>query len=593
MTDNDAFRGSVASFDDYPKNLVHHNTYYHILQAYADRLTKEDDRLFCNENETDVELWEYKVEPTGFVSCNPKTLEELRTHVAGLHLFAQDDPQCRFMFVYAGHSRAKLRITKTMLTTVLTYHQAMAPFVDFLFSFGKQKYPRDFHFSGVYHESHFTNDQQILNLPDLGRSGKDFQLCYNLKSAESSGEHPRTSWSVRILAVLHSFDVVTGKSFWTIVKGDELIKKRIKAATSPTNPSHAVTSSSSESFCSTLAIHLIIFDWCREEWRWYISYLEDLQETITRRALSTSFDRPSNQTSIHPTDRAETSTPGKLQRTVTQFVQRVASATGTLPPPLTQASSSYPAPPPREYEPDLRNTEIFSISDLQSVTHYEEKFKELLLVIRSNIKIVTDVQQYYLELVDCPEFPDEIKLGSKKKLREFEKTVASIINDLEMQYSRADNLLSTLTNRKALLNGILDYRSMEASKRFAENAEASTREMQIMTEEMNTLAQKTKQETVSMRIITLVTLFFLPGTFISTIMSTDILQYSRIDGTNSYEEDYSSEALKRYVSITIPLMAVTFAAWYIMYFWIDRRQHVKSLRRRMEKILPHGGSAKV
>jgi hypothetical protein len=56
---------------------------------------------------------------------------------------------------------------------------------------------------------------------------------------------------------------------------------------------------------------------------------------------------------------------------------------------------------------------------------------------------------------------------------------------------------------------------MEASKRFAENAEASTREMQIMTEEMNTLAQKTKQETVSMRIITLVTLFFLPGTFIS------------------------------------------------------------------------------
>jgi hypothetical protein len=32
---------------------------------------------------------------------------------------------------------------------------------------------------------------------------------------------------------------------------------------------------------------------------------------------------------------------------------------------------------------------------------------------------------------------------------------------------------------------------------------------------MHQIAQKTKQETVSMRIITLVTLFFLPGTFIS------------------------------------------------------------------------------
>jgi len=56
---------------------------------------------------------------------------------------------------------------------------------------------------------------------------------------------------------------------------------------------------------------------------------------------------------------------------------------------------------------------------------------------------------------------------------------------------------------------------MEASRNFALEAQASTSEMQRMTEEMNKLAQKTKKETVSMKIITLVTLFFLPGTFIS------------------------------------------------------------------------------
>lgn len=145
---------------------------------------------------------------------------------------------------------------------------------------------------------------------------------------------------------------------------------------------------------------------------------------------------------------------------------------------------------------------------------------------------------------------------------------------------------------------------MEASKSFAEKAEASTREMQSMTEEMKELTQKTKQETVSMRIITLVTLFFLPGTYISvclialkcefpqkftkvatqTIMSTDILQYSKIDGSNKFEENYSSEALKRYVEITVPLMAITFAAWYFVYLWVDKRQDVKALKRKyMEK----------
>lgn len=65
------------------------------------------------------------------------------------------------------------------------------------------------------------------------------------------------------------------------------------------------------------------------------------------------------------------------------------------------------------------------------------------------------------------------------------------------------------------LYGILDYRNMESNKLFASKAQLSTENMEIMTQDMHEIAQKTKQETVSMRIITLVTLFFLPGTFIS------------------------------------------------------------------------------
>jgi len=50
---------------------------------------------------------------------------------------------------------------------------------------------------------------------------------------------------------------------------------------------------------------------------------------------------------------------------------------------------------------------------------------------------------------------------------------------------------------------------------LAMKAQQSTEKMEVMTKDMHIIAQKTKQETVSMRIITLVTLFFLPGTFIS------------------------------------------------------------------------------
>ena len=56
---------------------------------------------------------------------------------------------------------------------------------------------------------------------------------------------------------------------------------------------------------------------------------------------------------------------------------------------------------------------------------------------------------------------------------------------------------------------------MEANRVLAARAQESTEHMELMTKDMHVLSLRTKQETVSMRIITLVTLFFLPGTFIS------------------------------------------------------------------------------
>ena len=56
---------------------------------------------------------------------------------------------------------------------------------------------------------------------------------------------------------------------------------------------------------------------------------------------------------------------------------------------------------------------------------------------------------------------------------------------------------------------------METNKDLAEKAQMSAEKMEALTEQMNDIAIKTERETVSMRIVTIVTLFFLPGTFVS------------------------------------------------------------------------------
>jgi hypothetical protein len=53
------------------------------------------------------------------------------------------------------------------------------------------------------------------------------------------------------------------------------------------------------------------------------------------------------------------------------------------------------------------------------------------------------------------------------------------------------------------------------NKLATEKQQISATNMAKMTHEMREIALKTENETVSMRIVTWVTLFFLPGTFVS------------------------------------------------------------------------------
>ena len=65
---------------------------------------------------------------------------------------------------------------------------------------------------------------------------------------------------------------------------------------------------------------------------------------------------------------------------------------------------------------------------------------------------------------------------------------------------------------------------MLANKYLGEKSRVSAGKMENMTRQMYKIAVKTEKETVLMRIITLVTLFFLPGTFISVSLDFFFLE---------------------------------------------------------------------
>ena len=348
-----------------------------------------------------------------------------------------------------------------MLMFTLTYHQVMPAFVDFLFPFGRQQNAQDFQFSGFRHEDRLSFEERGLKLPELGRSGRDIRMCYNLKAVEPSKGQAEWSWSVRQTATYHSFDVETGKAFWTIVKGDQLIKRRMEAVTKP--GSFRILESLNSlagSFSASLAAHLVLFDWCREHLRWYLNFLEERLQDSSRQTLLVNLDKSSSgNNSIDPQAGIQHMASNQICASSVAISEkgRFRSSSQIKRPPPYALSQKSPTPvsgpvcPFAESAEDSSGEEDFCFSGLQKIQFLEEKAIEIMLALEANITVLSELKQYYHETFVSEEWPDTLRQSSEKALKRFEKSTAGVINDLLMQQSRTKMLLRLLTDRKSLV----------------------------------------------------------------------------------------------------------------------------------------------
>jgi len=389
-------------------------------------------------------------------------------------------------FPTAAHARDRLKISHKMLIATLTHHQVMVSFLDFIFPFGMQEYLQDFYFNGFREETRISSPAAGLVISKLGRSGREIRLCYNLKSVERSPSDKHWPWSIRQTAVYHSFDVEYGKALWIIVKGNELMKDRIQSSTAKGAAGSTGLKnfeSTSKAFETSLATHLMLAEWCDEDWRWYLNYLEGRLHDATRRATAILIER---ELSIYesPVHRhKKTNTTSSVASTVATVVKKTLSrkhrnsnsdsavplaeipiqtpfpmANGPPPPP----GGGPPAPPcpppglpgsvPTEKQQPQEDEEDFTLKNLQFVQHLEEKANEISPVLAANIDILRELSEHYKLVLTSDDCPFEIKSGCQIAFKNFERRIKSITTDLERQKSRTQILLGLISNRKNLVS---------------------------------------------------------------------------------------------------------------------------------------------
>lgn len=85
----------------------------------------------------------------------------------------------------------------------------------------------------------------------------------------------------------------------------------------------------------------------------------------------------------------------------------------------------------REHVPLL----VTSPSRIQEQQYYKTKISEAIMVLTSNVEVMTALQKYYDNLLLLEEFP--LKDECRENIKSFSGQMDSIIDDLERQASRA------------------------------------------------------------------------------------------------------------------------------------------------------------
>jgi len=343
----------------------------------------------------------------------------------------------------------------------------MPQFLDFVFPFGEQESRKDFHFSGFRKNDRYNNINCAVGISEIGRSGKQYEMCYNLRSAEPTTSPPEWPWSIRQAAVYHSFDTVSGRAVWIIVKGNRLMYKRIRNAIENKvgQGDRCAFGSLGQSFLSSLKIQLIFCDWARENWRWYINFLEDEIRKLTDAALHAPIEQPSTPTSIEKPSLLRSKTapdPSQKARRVFSWATtsqerkvRRAVTLGAEAPMATNATNEKRGAVTVIEEEPVRGNTRFDFSSLQRIQKLQEKTDETLLALTMNINIIQDLSRYYKNLQGSPHWPDGFVKETEEHADRFHLVVSEATTDMEMQRSRLENLRRMLDDRKALVSGVL------------------------------------------------------------------------------------------------------------------------------------------
>ncbi|ETS74007.1 hypothetical protein PFICI_13873 [Pestalotiopsis fici W106-1] len=528
-----------------------------------------------------------------------------------------------------------------MFTYLSSHHQIPTAFIPAVCSFGVMLEPKDVclaFFEGD--DSLALPPSNQMRIRSVGRSGSGFQMSFLLRVVEKSESRPPWSFIIRPLAVYHSFDVQTGRTVWVTVKGNSSTREQICDVFEDQLHSGSISGSNTpaSAFVATLAIHLSILETVDENWQLYINELDhEAREAVDKASngqldFGLRFEKLQDEIRQQMT-RTDTNNMSQ-ERRQSSFLQSVTSGfrrsfskrkLNDTDADLTRPKNNDPwwkgvfsgsnntTLPDKENEiqeelDKYLRLDHYSFGDNQKLHRYGEAMQEAILTIKLDANVVHAMSEFYQrERLRKSVFKDE-NHPDLYRLDTFIEGLKSLENSLCIKQQQLESLEKFVKEAKVLVrmtpglnaknivltcvfltpqyDGVSQYRNVQISTIYAQSAQASAKRMEE-------IAGITEKETASMHIITLVTLVFLPGTFIAvrlamlavpslsrsveylTTSSQSFLQ----SGVFQWKDQESLEnawqfrlpVFEMFIAICLVMMFLSFVVWFFVLRYLRGR----------------------
>ncbi|ORY06762.1 hypothetical protein BCR34DRAFT_571097 [Clohesyomyces aquaticus] len=130
--------------------------------------------------------------------------------------------------------------------------------------------------------------------------------------------------------------------------------------------------------------------------------------------------------------------------------------------------------------------------------------------------------------------------------------------EILMQSSRADNLLERTRSASSLMQDILSFRGLDALKLSSENSNEMARLADIDNKNMVELTKKSQRDAQTLKKITILTMVYLPASFVSQFLS---MGYIRVNSDRNPPSLVLKSEMVIFAVLTFVLLAFTVGLW--------------------------------